>query len=114
MVYKYPTEKEIEYAIKNGWSKEEAERGFCVCDFDGTGLLEINAIFDAHTEETFDSYDDELAAREAEKIGYCKIIPINELPNPFSYFEYNDRRYFGWIDTPENRKKIKEFCKGGK
>ena len=109
ITYQYPTKNDINYAIKNGWSKEDAERGFCICDFEGLGLYEINAIFEAHI-ETYNSYDDELAAREAERIGYCKIIPVDELPNPFSYFTKNDRRYFGWIDTPENRKNIKEYC----
>ena len=109
IIYQYPTKNDINYAIKNGWSKEDAERGFCICDFEGLGLYEINAIFEAHI-ETYNSYDDELAAREAERIGYCKIIPVDELPNPFDYFTKNDRRYFGWIDTPENRKNIKEYC----
>lgn len=109
ITYQYPTKNDINYAIKNGWSKEDAERGFCICDFEGLGLYEINAIFEAHI-ETYNSYDDELAAREAERIGYCKIIPVDELPNPFGYFTKNDRRYFGWIDTPENRKNIKEYC----
>ena len=109
ITYQYPTKNDINYAIKNGWSKEDAERGFCICDFEGLGLYEINAIFEAHI-ETYNSYDDELAAREAERIGYCKIIPVDELPNPFGYFTKNDRRYFGWINTPENRKNIKEYC----
>ena len=109
ITYQYPTKNDINYAIKNGWSKEDAKRGFCICDFEGLGLYEINAIFEAHI-ETYNSYDDELAAREAERIGYCKIIPVDELPNPFGYFTKNDRRYFGWVDTPENRKNIKEYC----
>jgi hypothetical protein len=33
-----------------------------------------------------------------------KIIHENELPENF------DRKYFGWIDTPENRKAIDEYC----
>ena len=33
-----------------------------------------------------------------------KIISIDELPKNF------DRRYLGWIDTPENRQRIKEYC----
>lgn len=108
--YIYPSSKGIKNAMKQWWSKEDAERGFCIVDFDGTGMLEIEAIADAHIDSS-STYDDELAAREAEKTGYCKIIPVDELPDPFSYFEKNDRRYFGWIDTPENRRRIKEFCK---
>ena len=33
------------------------------------------------------------------------IIPVDELPENFT------RRYFGWIDTPENRERIAAFCK---
>ena len=70
---------------------------------------EIEAIADAHIDNN-STYNDGLAAREAERIGYCKIIPVDELPNPFIYNGIN-RRYFGWVDTPENRKRIEEFCK---
>ena len=107
--YIYPSFKGIINAIAQGWSEEDAERGFCIVDFHGTGMLEIEAIADAHIDNN-STYNDGLAAREAERIGYCKIIPVDELPNPFIYNGIN-RRYFGWVDTPENRKRIEEFCK---
>ena len=110
MAYNYPTEEGIKYAIEQGWSKEEAERGFAIFDFDGTGMLEIEAITDCYIR---DDYDDDEAAIEAERIGFCKIIPIEELPDPFIY-DGNSRRYFGWVDTPENRKRIKDYCKNQK
>lgn len=46
---------------------------------------------------------DYLAAKEAKRIGFCKIIPVKELPKGF------DMRYFGWIDTLENRKAIENY-----
>ena len=105
--YNYPTEEGIECAMNCGWSKEDAERGFCIFDFDRTGMLEIQAICDCYPYKDYDDYE---ASREAERIGYCKIIPVNELPEPFIY-DGRSRRYFGWVDTPENRKRIEEYCK---
>jgi hypothetical protein len=110
MAYNYPTEEGIKYAMEQGWSKEQAERGFEIFDFDGTGMLEIEAITDCYLR---DNYDDDEASREAERIGYCKIIPIDELPDPFIYGG-NSRRFFGWVDTPENRKRIEDYCKNQK
>ena len=107
MAYKYPTAEGIKFAMKEGWTREQAERGFEIFDFDGLGLLEIEAIGDCYP---YGDYDDEAAAREAERTGYCKIIPVDELPNPFIIYG-SDRRYFGWVDTPENRKRIEEFAK---
>ena len=107
MAYNYPTAKGIKFAMKEGWTREQAERGFEIFNFDGLGLLEIEAIGDCYP---YGDYDDEAAAREAERTGYCKIIPVDELPNPFIIYG-NDRRYFGWVDTPENRKRIEEFAK---
>ena len=72
MAYKYPTEEGIKYAMEEGWTREQAERGFEIFDFDGLGLLEIEAIPDCYPN---DYYDDDEAAKEAERIGYCKIIP---------------------------------------
>lgn len=105
MAYNYPTAEGIKSAMKEGWSKEQAKRGFEIFDFDGLGILEIEAIGDCFPDQT---YEDEEAAREAERTGYCKIIPVNELPAPF-IIDGIDRRYFGWVDTPENRKRIEEF-----
>jgi len=48
---------------------------------------------------------DEDAAKQAEKDGFCKIIPVEELPEDFEY------RRFGWVDTPENRAAIESYCK---
>lgn len=78
-------------------------KGYAITDFDGTGMLEIQKIDDL---DIFNN--DEEAVEQAIKDG-IKIIPIEELPEKF------DRRYLGWIDTPENRKKIEEctekWCK---
>lgn len=107
MTYNYPTENGIKYAMKCGWAREDAERGFAIVDFDGLGLLEIEIIDDCYPDQN--ATDDD-AAVEAERIGYCKIIPVNELPNPF-IIDGTSRRYYGWVDTPENRKRIEDFAK---
>ena len=74
------------------------KKGYDIFDFDGTGMLEIEKIDE---ENVF--MDDEEAVEQAIKDG-IKIIPIEELPENF------DRRYLGWIDTEENRKRIAEYC----
>ena len=74
------------------------KKGYDIFDFDGTGMLEIEKIDE---ENVFT--DDEEAVEQAIKDG-IKIIPIEELPENF------DRKYLGWIDTEENRKRITEYC----
>ena len=74
------------------------KKGYDIFDVDGTGMLEIEKIDE---ENVFT--DDEEAVEQAIKDG-IKIIPIEELPENF------DRRYLGWIDTEENRKRIAEYC----
>lgn len=74
------------------------KKGYDIFNFDGTGLLEIEKIDEL---DIFES--DEEAVGQAIKDG-IKIIPIEELPENF------DRKYFGWIDTPENRENIKKYC----
>lgn len=109
MAYKYPTEEGIQFAMEEGWTRGQAERRFEIFNFGGLGILGIEAIGDCYPDQ---NYDDEAAAKEAEKIGYCKIIPVDELPDPFIIYG-SDRRYFGWVDTLENRKRIEEFVKQG-
>ena len=41
MTYNYPTENGIKYAMEQGWSKEQAERGFEIFNFDGLDIFEI-------------------------------------------------------------------------
>ena len=80
------------------WGVETCNKGYDIFDFDGTGMLQIEAIGDCGL------YDDSKATQDAVNDG-IKIIPVDELPANF------DRRYFGWIDTPENRKAIQNYCK---
>ena len=79
--------------------KSYESRGYDIFDFDGTGMLEIEKIDEMNM---FDSDKD--AVEQAIKDG-IKIIPVEELPENF------DRKYLGWIDTPENRETIKRYCK---
>ena len=78
------------------WGVEDCNKGYAIFDYDGTGMLEIEAINDCGL------YDDEEATKNAIKDG-VKIIPVEELPVNF------DKRYLGWIDTEENRKCIEDY-----
>lgn len=91
-------DNDIESVI-NDWGLENVNKGYETFDFDGTGMLQIEAIGDV---DAFES--DEDAVEEAIADG-IKIIPVYELPDNF------DRKYFGWIDTPENRESIEQYCK---
>lgn len=107
MAYRKPSKEQIKFAMEDDWSKETAERGYDIFEFGGTGLLEINRIdseWCEWDEDGLTDVDDEDCAIEAERSGFCKIIPVDELPENF------DRRYFGWVDTPENRKAIQDYC----
>ena len=100
--YKYPAKVEVAILLDEGYSILQSVLGFGIFNYNGYGLLNVENI------GAF-NYDED-AAREAERIGYCKIIPVDELPYNF-YIDGYDARYFGWVDTPDNRKAIKEYCK---
>ncbi len=97
-----PTIEQTEAAVRAGWTQEEAARGYAIVDYDGTGLLHIEAIGEMCV---FDS--DEAACLQAARDG-VKIIPVSQLPKNFEW------RYFGWLDTKENRDAIiahtKRYC----
>ena len=99
--YKYPAEVEVAILLDEGYSILQSVLGFGIFNYNGYGLLNVESI------GAF-NYDED-AAREAERIGYCKIIPVDELPYNF-YIDGYDARYFGWVDTPDNRRAIKEYC----
>lgn len=90
-------DSDIESVI-NEWGLEKVNKGYDVFDFDGTGMLQIEAIGDV---DAFESDDDAVEEAIADGI---KIIPVYELPDNF------DRKYLGWIDTVENRETIKNYC----
>lgn len=52
--------------------------------------------------------DDEAAVKAAIQDG-IPIIPVDELPENFGD-RYGSFRYLGWIDTPENRAAISQYC----
>lgn len=97
MMKYWNNDKESVENVVSEWGIEDCNKGYAVFDFDGTGMLEIEAIGDVGC------FNDEEATEQAIKDG-IKIIPIEELPDNF------DRKYLGWIDTEENRKVIKEYC----
>ncbi len=75
------------------------KKGYAVTEFDNTGMFEIQKVDEDNLFKT-----DGEAVEQAVKDG-IKIIPVKELPENF------ERRYSGWIDTPENRDAIKEYCR---
>ena len=84
--------------VVDEWGADLCNKGYDIFDFDGTGMLEIECIRYVGAFK-----DDNEATAQAIKDG-IKIIPITELPENFN------RKYLGWIDTPENRKTIKKYC----
>lgn len=87
--------------IVETWGAENCNKGYDVFNYDGTGLLEIEAIGDV---EAFDS-DDE-AVKQAVLDG-IEIIPIEQLPINMP----KNMRFYGWIDTEENRRNIAKYCR---
>lgn len=90
-------EETVKEVIKD-WTIETCNKGYTIFNSNGTGMLEVCRI---DTLEVFEN--DDATVAQAIKDG-IKFIPVEELPENF------DRRYLGWIDTPENRKHIEEYC----
>lgn len=98
MMAYWENDRSVVAEIVHEWGPDRCNKGYEIFDFDGTGMLEIEALVDVGC---FDG--DEDAVRQAMKDG-VKIIPVEELPESF------DRRYLGWIDTEENRERIAAYC----
>lgn len=93
----FGSREEVAEKIKD-WGLDNCNKGYAIFDFEGTGMLEINKI------DSLEVFEDDLAAVEHAIEDGIKIIPVEELPVNF------DKKYLGWIDTPENRKCIEEYC----
>ena len=83
--------------IVKTWGTERCNKGYDIFDYFNTGMFQIDGIEDVKAFET-----EEDAVEQAIRDG-VKVIPIEELPEGF------DRRYLGWIDTPDNRDAIAEY-----
>ena len=73
-------------------------KGYVIAAFDFTDMLEVER------DDSMNVFEDDEQAVEAAVVDGIKIIPVDELPENF------DRRYYGWIDTPENRRAIQQYC----
>ena len=73
-------------------------KGYVIAAFDFTDMLEVER------DDSMNVFEDDEQAVEAAVTDGIKIIPVDELPDNF------DRRYYGWIDSPENRRAIQQYC----
>lgn len=76
----------------------DSEKGWSIFDFDGTGMMEVQKL-----DESNKFANDEEAVATAITEG-VRVIPVEELPANF------ERKYLGWIDTPENRMAIRKYA----
>lgn len=104
--YMPPTSDGAAFAVEDGWSEKEAKRGYAIFDYDGTGLLELSRIDDAYIGTKREWVTDGACAKEAMRAGVCKIIPTRELPKQMP----EDMKLHQWLDTPENRAALKDWC----
>lgn len=74
-------------------------RGWIIHTYEDTGILRV-----VHDPDKPIYTSDEEAAKAAVACG-VRVIPVNELPADFHL------PYYGWLDTPENRRAIEEYCK---
>lgn len=100
MMRSYDGDEERIKEIVEDWGVDAVNKGYELFTAIGNPfhIAEIERIDDV------DAFaDDEEAVQQAIKDG-IKIIPVEELPENF------ERRYFGWVDTPENRQAIERWC----
>lgn len=92
--YRKPDTYEIEIGNSYLTNCDDVNRGYSIFKNE---LLAVKAI------DPMWEMNDTLCAMDAEKTGYCKIIPIKELPKQFPFLMYQ------WVDTPENRANIEKY-----
>ena len=90
------TEEMIMDAMDNGWTREDAERGYAIFTSDyGNGATHIQKLDDMDVFE-----DDEEAAKQAEKDGIKLIQDM----------KFDEENTAAYIDTPENRELLKDLA----
>ena len=98
-LYHSPTDVEYNLALAEYGDAELAEILYSTTSFHMNGMEEIEPKWAIWNMPIY------ACAKHAAKTGRYRIIPTKELPYNFPY------KYYGWIDTPENRKKIEEYTK---
>lgn len=78
---------------------DDTERGYAATISHGD-MVEIQRI------DAIGKFEDDEEAAKAAVADGVPIIPVDELPENFEF------RWLGWIDTPENRERIKRYCGG--
>lgn len=91
--------EEVLMLIKE-WGIDVVNRGYDVFDFDGTGLLCIETVGEISV------MSDEESTKRAVRDGVYQIIPVEQLPINMP----KNMRFYGWIDTEENRINIAKYC----
>ena len=97
MIYEYDGDIDAVYEVVDEWNVDNCKKGYKIFNYDGLNIYDVEAICDVN------AFDDDEAVRRAVSDGIT-IIPVNELPENF------DHKYYCWIDTPENRKAIQDYC----
>lgn len=100
-----PAEQGIKNAIANGFEESWAKLGFQIFESScGTMVRRLYYAYEA--EKSRKSVPSgEACAQEAENLGLCRIIPVEDLPGKIP----DTLRKYIWVDTPENREKLKTY-----
>lgn len=97
---------------KNGEVCKASIRNFVVNDFvpiehpevKGYDIVDREGMMEVQRLDSVDKFADDVSAVCAAIRDGVPIIPVEELPSEFPY------QWLGWIDTPKNRRAIKNFC----
>ena len=80
-MYRRPTDEELQSSLEEGDLEEigdEERRGYGIFTRSAMGCDELTRLDPCYYNEPMPS--DEDCAMEAERSGFCRIIPVNELP----------------------------------
>lgn len=94
----YKNNEDAVREVVEQWGADLCNKGYAEVQTTDNGVFEINKIDDVGA-----FMSDKAAAEKAAKDG-VKLIPVDELPENLT------RRHFGYIDTPENRRLLAEYC----
>ena len=101
MLTQYDNMDDVELIV-NRYGVDTVNKGYSIKAFNDDGIESVYTLFEVS------AFSDDSDAVEAAVKDGVKIIPVGHLPNNF----YD--RWYGYVDTPENRKRIYKYCKNNK